>query len=64
MVFNQPAGHLEAGESLADAALRETLEETGWDVELSGVLGIALYTAPATALPTTAPLSGQSPGAS
>ncbi len=30
LVFNQPAGHLEEGESIADAALRETLEETGW----------------------------------
>ena len=46
MVFNQPAGHLEAGESLVDGARRETLEETGWEVELRGVLGIALYTAP------------------
>lgn len=45
-VFNQPAGHLEADESLMQAALRETLEETGWDVELTGVTGIYLYTAP------------------
>lgn len=47
MVFNQPAGHLEAGESITAAALRETLEETGWEVELTGVLGVALYTAAA-----------------
>lgn len=47
LVFNQPAGHLERGESLLDAALRETLEETGWTVELQGVVGIGLYTAPA-----------------
>jgi 8-oxo-dGTP pyrophosphatase MutT (NUDIX family) len=46
MVFNQPAGHLEPNESLAEAALRETMEETGWCIELSGILGIALYTAP------------------
>lgn len=26
--FNQPAGHLDEGESLVDAAVRETLEET------------------------------------
>ncbi|MBN8727945.1 MAG: NUDIX hydrolase [Xanthomonadales bacterium] len=31
-VFNQPAGHLEPGESLQQAAVRETLEETGWEV--------------------------------
>lgn len=45
-VFNQPAGHLEPNESLKEAAIRETLEETGWDVELTGVVGVNLYTAP------------------
>ncbi len=45
-VFNQPAGHLEADESLMDAAVRETLEETGWHIELTAVTGIYLYTAP------------------
>lgn len=45
-VFNQPAGHLEADESLIQAAVRETLEETGWDVEVTAVTGIYLYTAP------------------
>lgn len=43
-VINQPAGHLEADESLLQAALRETREETGWEVELTGVVGIYLYT--------------------
>jgi ADP-ribose pyrophosphatase YjhB (NUDIX family) len=28
IVYNQPAGHLEPGESLIDAVIRETLEET------------------------------------
>ncbi|MEE1868564.1 NUDIX hydrolase [Pseudomonas auratipiscis] len=45
-VFNQPAGHLEANESLLDAARRETLEESAWEVELTGIVGIYLYTAP------------------
>lgn len=42
-VFNQPAGHLEDNESLLEAARRETLEETGWQVELTGFLGIYHY---------------------
>ncbi|WP_438284447.1 NUDIX hydrolase [Pseudomonas alabamensis] len=45
-VFNQPAGHLEPNETLCQAALRETFEETAWEVELTGVVGIYLYTAP------------------
>ncbi len=49
-VFNQPAGHLEANESLLQAAVRETLEETGWDVELTGITGIYLYTAPSNGI--------------
>ncbi|MBK7355843.1 NUDIX hydrolase [Propionivibrio sp.] len=28
--FNQPAGHLECGESLVNAVIREALEETGY----------------------------------
>lgn len=39
-VLNQPAGHWEAGESLAQAAARETLEETGWDVAITALLGV------------------------
>jgi ADP-ribose pyrophosphatase YjhB (NUDIX family) len=46
LVLNQPAGHLEPGESLQQAALRETLEESACEVELTGVTGIYLYTAP------------------
>ncbi|WP_454255482.1 NUDIX hydrolase [Pseudomonas sp. Marseille-Q8238] len=45
-VLNQPAGHLEANESLIQAAVRETLEETGWEIEVTAVTGIYLYTAP------------------
>jgi ADP-ribose pyrophosphatase YjhB (NUDIX family) len=47
LVINQPAGHLETDETLQQAALRETLEETAWEVQLLGVVGVSLYTAPA-----------------
>ncbi len=40
IAYNQPAGHLDDGESLADAALRETLEETGWTVALQHLIGV------------------------
>ena len=39
-VFNQPAGHVEAGETVIQAAIRETLEETAWRVEITDLLGI------------------------
>lgn len=42
LVLNQPAGHVEAGEGIKAAALRETLEETGYRVELEAVLGISV----------------------
>ncbi len=38
-VINQPAGHLEYGESLLDAVRRETLEETGYRFEPTAFLG-------------------------
>lgn len=42
-VFNQPAGHLEPNETLFEAAVRETLEETAWDVHLTGLIGLYHY---------------------
>lgn len=44
VVYNQPAGHVEMGETLEQAAVREALEETGWDVKLTGFLGLYVYT--------------------
>ncbi len=35
-----PAGHVEPGETIADAAVRETWEEAGIPIELEGVLRI------------------------
>lgn len=45
-VYNQPAGHLDPNETLQEAAIRETLEETAWHVTLTGVVGVNLYEAP------------------
>ncbi len=42
-VVNQPAGHLEINESLTQAAIRETLEETAWQISLTGFLGVNQY---------------------
>ena len=39
-LFNLPGGHVEAHETLFDAAIREAKEETGYDIELTGVVGI------------------------
>lgn len=39
LVLNQPAGHLDPGEWLAAAAVRETVEETGWTVRLTHFIG-------------------------
>jgi ADP-ribose pyrophosphatase YjhB (NUDIX family) len=39
LVLNQPAGHLEPDESLLDAALRETREESAWTVRLRHFVG-------------------------
>ena len=41
IVFNQPAGHWEQGETLTQAAERETLEETGHITTLTGILGLS-----------------------
>ncbi len=45
-VYNQPAGHVDDGESLVDAVRRETLEETGWLFEPNALLGIYRWVNP------------------
>jgi 8-oxo-dGTP pyrophosphatase MutT (NUDIX family) len=45
-VYNQPAGHIENGEGIAAAAIRETKEETGWSVLPTRFAGISVYHAP------------------
>lgn len=42
-VINQPSGHLEPNEELVDAAIRETLEETGWQIEINRLIDIARW---------------------
>lgn len=44
--FNQPAGHLEAGETLVAGAVRETLEESAWRVDVTHVVGVYLWQPP------------------
>ena len=46
IVYNQPAGHLDPNESLVEACVRETYEETGWHIAPNSFLGVSQYTAP------------------
>jgi ADP-ribose pyrophosphatase YjhB (NUDIX family) len=47
-VYNQPAGHLEPGESLTDAVVRETLEETAWHFRPEALIGLYRWHHPET----------------
>lgn len=40
MQWNLPLGHLDAGETITEGAIRETKEETGYDVKLTGLVDI------------------------
>lgn len=44
--LNQPAGHVEFGESIAAAAVRETLEETAYHFKPGALVGIYQWSPP------------------
>jgi 8-oxo-dGTP pyrophosphatase MutT (NUDIX family) len=46
LLLNQPAGHVDDGESIVDAVVRETLEETAWHFVPRALLGIYLWRNP------------------
>lgn len=40
LVINQPAGHLEENESIIEACIRETLEETAYLIVVNSLVGV------------------------
>jgi 8-oxo-dGTP pyrophosphatase MutT (NUDIX family) len=52
LVFNQPAGHVERGESLLAAVVREVREETAWRFEPHALIGVYLWCNPSSGLTT------------
>lgn len=49
--LNQPAGHWEQGETLIQGVVRETLEESAWDIEVTQFLGVYEWQPPALGYP-------------
>ena len=48
LVFNQPAGHVEKGESLLEAVVREVREETAWGFQPQSLIGVYLWRNPSS----------------
>jgi 8-oxo-dGTP pyrophosphatase MutT (NUDIX family) len=48
LVFNQPAGHVENGETILEALVREVREETAWVFLPAAFLGVYLWRNPAS----------------
>ncbi len=46
LLFNQPAGHVERGETLLAAVVREAREESAWRFDPQALLGIYLWRNP------------------
>ena len=46
LVFNQPAGHVERGETLLAAVVRETREETAWGFQPQALVGVYIWRNP------------------
>lgn len=52
LVFNQPAGHVESGESLLAAVVREVREETAWRFIPQALIDVYLWCNPRSGLTT------------
>src|SRR5580698_4236031 len=48
LVFNQPAGHVEHGETLLEAVIREVREETAWGFQPQALIGVYLWRNPSS----------------
>src|SRR5215469_11420199 len=48
LVINQPAGHVEPGETLLEAVIREVREETAWGFTADELVGVYLWRHPST----------------